>query len=234
MKFILFRPWTALLLVTFIFTVQAMGGTTVRLLAFSRVGTAHEVLLAGADGKPLGDDPLELPTQQLSKARDVTSPSLLFFDAAAKVEGAPPKAQGALLGKVDLPDGEKELILIFLPNKQGAEHPYRVHAIAMPSIQFDSGAQAFINYCNRDILFMIDKQRVDVPIGKVGIYRPSQKNTNQVIAGYEKDENGKWQQPPFYSSRIIVQEGVRNLILIVRNPQTERPEFRGIMDILER
>lgn len=234
MKTVVVRQCAMLMLIVAVLSAQAMGATKIRLLAFSRVGAAHEVRLTDSDGKPLGNDTLELPTQQLSKPREVASRSLFFLDPEAKVEsvGADSKAPVGALGRVNLPTGNEEFLVIFLPNKPGAEYPYQVQAIAMPDSQFDSGAQAFLNYCNRDLGFIIDNQRVEVPVGKMGIYRPKKKEGNQVIVGYEKGEDDKWNSQPFYSSRLIVQSGVRNLILIVRNPQTGRLEFRGVTDFV--
>jgi hypothetical protein len=54
------------------------------------------------------------------------------------------------------------------------------------------------------------------------------------MAGYHQGKDGKWSTTPFYSSRLIVQEGVRNLILVVRNPKTGEPDFRGIADFVEK
>jgi hypothetical protein len=54
------------------------------------------------------------------------------------------------------------------------------------------------------------------------------------MVGYAQEKDGKWGTTPFYSSRLIVQEGVRNFILIVRDPKTGRPDFRGISDFVEK
>lgn len=233
LKPLVMHPLLALLLMAVFPLSQALAGAQVRLLAFTRVGAAHEVLLAGADGKLLKNEPLELPTNQLSKACDVTSRSLVFLDPSAKTESADAqKMQVAVLGKVDLPEGENEFILVFLPNKQGAEYPYQVQALPMPSNNFPSGAQAFVNYGNADVGFVIDKQRLEVPRNKVGIFR-AKTDTKNYIQGYEKGADGKWSEVPFYSSRLIVQNGVRNLIFIVRNPQTGRLDFRGVADFVD-
>lgn len=228
------HPLWALLLMAVLPLSQALAATKVRLLALNRVGTSHEVLLAGADGKLLGNEPLELPTHQLSKERDVASRSLFFLDPSAKVEnaGSNQKTQTAALGKVNLPETGDEFILIFLPNKQGAEYPYLVHALLMPSSNFSSGAQAFVNYSNADVGFVIDKQRLEVPKTKVEIFHPKKIDAKNYIQGYEKGGDGKWSEVPFYSSRLIVQQGVRNLIFILRNPKTERLEFRGVTDFV--
>ena len=81
---------------------------------------------------------------------------------------------------------------------------------------------------------MIGGEKVQVPQGKSAIYHPKQASGNRTMAGYHQGKDGKWSTTPFYSSRLIVQEGVRNLILIVRNPKTGEPDFRGIADFLEK
>ena len=47
-------------------------------------------------------------------------------------------------------------------------------------------------------------------------------------------KDGAWDSLPFFSGRIIVQDGVRNLILICRNPSNGEVDFRGITDFVSR
>lgn len=218
-----------IILITAFFTLHAQGAVKIRLLAFSRVGNATQVLVAGSDGKPFDKEVLELPTQQLSKSRVVASQDLMFLDAGAKTDAQSPNA---LMATVKLPAADGEFILVFLPNKAGSATPYQVQALPMPSEHFGSGAQAFVNYCDTDLGFIIDKERLEVHKGKVGVFRPKKMDGNHTIEGFEKGRDGKWITTPFYSSRLIIQEGVRSLILIVRNPQTGLPDFRGITDFV--
>lgn len=233
-RFPLFRTLAVLACMTAALHAQSEN-VTLRLLAFTRVGDAREVMITGSDGKPLHDKPVSLPTEQLSAPVDVMGRSLSFVAPAA----APADATAAAaptpapsLGKVELPGGEKDFLLIFLPAAKGAPQPYRVAAVPLPRDNFDSGAQAFINYCGSAVGFTIGGEKLMIPDGKSGIYRPKEATGVKSMVGYQQQKDGKWSATPFYSSRLILQEGVRNLILIFRNPRTGEPDFRGIADFV--
>lgn len=196
---------------------------SIRLLAFSRVGDAREVTVAAADGKPLDDKPLALPTEQLSPPLSVGARSLVF-----QAPGATPTP----LGKVELPATGKEFILIFLPDAKGSALPYKVDPVLLPDGGFGSGDQAFVNYSGANVGFVIGGEKLQVPQGKSAVYHPKKAEGIRTMAGYHQGKDGKWSTTPFYSSRLIVQEGVRNLILIVRDPKTGTPDFRGIADFV--
>ena len=198
---------------------------TIRLLAFSRAGDAREVMVAGADGKLLGDKPLALPTEQLSPPLSVTVRTLVF-----QAPGTTPTQ----LGKVELPATGKDFILVFFPDPKGGAHSYKVDPVPVPVESFGSGDQLFVNYSGSNAGFVIDGEKLPVPAGKSATYHPKKAEGNRTIAGYHQQKDGKWSATPFYSTRLIVQEGVRNLILIVRNPKTGLPDFRGITDFVEK
>ena len=214
-------------------SLHAQGeSASIRLLAFSRVGDAREVMVAGADGKLLHDKPLALPTEQLSPELKVSSRSLVFqAGAAAPAEGG---TAVPALAKVVLPASGKDFILVFLPDAKATTPSYKVDAVPVPEGGFGSGDQAFVNYSGSNVAFVIAGEKVQVPQGKSAIYHPKEAGGNRVIAGYHQGKDGKWSTTPFYSSRLIIQEGVRNLILIVRNPKTGEPDFRGITDFVEK
>lgn len=198
---------------------------SIRLLAFSRVGEAREVMVAGPDGKPLSEKPLALPTEQLSPALTVSSRSLLFQASAATP---------TTLGKVDLPASGKDFILVFLPDSKEGAATYKVDPVPVPEGGFGSGDQVFVNYSGSNVGFVIGGEKVPVPQGKSAAYHPKKAEGNRTIVGYAQARDGKWETTPFYSSRLIVQEGVRNLILIIRDPKTGKPDFRGITDFVEK
>ncbi len=197
---------------------------SIRLLAFSRVGDVREVKAFGPDGKPLHDKPLALPTEQLSPAQTVASRTLVFQAASA----------ATAVGKVELPATGKDFILVFLPEPAGAAQLYRVDAVPVPEGSFGSGDQAFVNYSGTNVGFVIGGEKLQVPQGKSAVYHPKKVEGNRSMVGYAQDKDGKWSATPFYSSRLIVQEGVRNFILIVRDPKTGAPDFRGIADFVEK
>lgn len=220
---------------------------SIRLLAFSRVGDAREVKVVGPDGKPLYDKPLALPTEQLSAPQTVASRSLVFLPASASATGEAKPSEGSNtpapagsapavppLGKVELPATGKDFILVFLPEAAGAAQPYRVDAVPVPEGSFGSGDQAFVNYSGSNVGFVIGGEKLQVPQGKSAIYHPQKTEGKRSIVGYAQEKDGKWNATPFYSSRLIVQEGVRNFILIVRDPKTGTPDFRGIADFVEK
>lgn len=210
-------------------------GVKIRALAFTRVGDAREMLVVDGEGKLVDKKSMSLPTSQLSDEKSVPSRVLHFLatsDAEAVSDDPEVLAGMQKLGQVVLPEGGKEYILIFLPNKQGAESPYRVQALPISKSSFGSGDQAFINYCKSDLGFNFGKEKIVIHPGKVGVYRPKDFDGQHPVVGYEKAKSGKWEKTPFYSSRMIVQKGVRNLIFIVPNSATGRPEFRGITDFV--
>lgn len=224
MKFLsLICPLTAL---CFTASLQAQSeSASIRLLAFSRVGEAREVMVIGPDGKPLSDKPLALPTEQLSPAVTVSSRTLIFQSA-----GATPSP----VGKAELPATGKDFILIFLPDSKEGKQLYKVDAVPVPENGFGSGDQAFVNYSGSNVAFVIGGEKLQVPVSKSAIYHPKKAGGNRTIAGYYQEKDGKWNTTPFYSSRLIVQEGVRNLILITRDPKTGLPDFRGVADFVEK
>jgi hypothetical protein len=198
---------------------------SIRLLAFSRVGEHLEVAVAGPDGKPFAKEPLTLPTQQLSPARTVPSRALAF------TAPADPKT---VLGKVTLPAAEREFVLIFLPAAKDSALPYQVQAIPLPAAGFGSGDQAFVNFSGRQVGCVIDGERLAVPAGKAAVYRAAKSGKgagNRTIVCYAQ-KDGKWEDTPFFSSRLIIQDGVRNLILICLSPTTGEIDFRGVADFV--
>lgn len=198
---------------------------SIRLLAFSRVGEPLEVVVAGPDGKPFAKEPLALPTQQLSPARTVPSRTLMFT--------APTDAK-TVLGKVTLPATAREFVLIFLPAAKDSALPYQVQALPLPAAGFGSGDQAFVNFSGRQVGCVIDGERLSVPHGKVAVYQASKSGKgagNRTMVCYAQ-KDGKWEETPFFSSRLIIQQGVRNLILICLSPTTGEIDFRGIADFV--
>lgn len=197
---------------------------SIRLLAFSRAGEDLEAVVTDGEGKPLLDQPLALPTEQLSSAKSVTVRSLVFRS---------PKDATKVLGKVVLPAGD-EFILVFLPLPAGGTAVYQINAVEMPSKSFGSGDYAFLNYSGTRIGCVIDGTKLVVPQGKAGVYQTSKSGKgagNRPILCYQ-EKDGKWEDRPFFSSRIIIQDGVRNLILVCLHPVTKTIDFRGIADFV--
>lgn len=251
MNFPLFSTFRSLAVLTSILgTAHAQSpSVSIRLLAFSRVGDAREVIVAGPDGKPLDKTPLALPTQQLSPPLAVGSRSLVFraslpaVTASGTAESSSgttavsatgqPEAPASPLGKVELPATGNEFILIFLPDAKDAKMPYRVDAVPVPAGGFGSGDHVFANYSGANIGFKIGEERVAVAAGKSAVFHPKEAGGNLSMIGYWQKTDGAWDPSPFYSSRLIIQKGVRNLILIVRDPKTGIPDFRGISDFVD-
>jgi hypothetical protein len=214
---------------SFVLTALAVAQefrANVRLLAFERVGEETEVVVTDAEGKALADKPVALPTQQLSAAREFSRRGLVFRAVDDKTK---------VLGRVELPADAKEVFLVFLPVPAGAAESYRVHALSMPADRFGSGDYAFLNYSGKDVRCVIGKERLQVAHGKAAIYQAAKDQKGggtRSIVCYAKTAEGAWEARPFFSSRIIVQEGVRNLIFICRHPVTGNIDFRGIADFV--
>jgi len=220
------RPFVALVALVLCGAAVAQDApASIRLLAFSRVGEPLEVAVAGTDGKPFAKEPIALPTQQLSPSRTVPSRTLVF---------TAPADAGKVLGKVTLPASEREFILIFLPAPKSSPLPYQVQAVPMPAAGFGSGGQAFVNFSGREVGCVIDGEKLQVPHGKAAVYQAAKSAKgagNRTIVCYAR-KDGKWEDSPFFSSRLIIQDGVRNLILICLNPTTGEIDFRGVADFI--
>ncbi|MCX6873940.1 MAG: hypothetical protein NTW21_09045 [Verrucomicrobia bacterium] len=198
---------------------------TIRLLAFSRIGPELAVAVVGPDAKPLGKDPLTLPTQQLSPPRVVALRSLVF---------TAPTDLKKILGRVSLPASGNEFILIFLPAAKDATAPYQVDAVALPAAGFGSGDYVFVNYSGGPVGCLVGGEKLGVAQGMSAIYHPLKSGKgagNRSIVCYGQ-KDGVWDPVPFFSSRLIVQEGVRNLVLISLAPQTGQIDFRAIPDFI--
>lgn len=198
----------------------------VRLLAFNRVGDDMEVNITDTQGMQLSSGPVALPTQQLSPYEDISDRSLIFTSKSD------PKK---ILGKVVLPAIGSEFVLVFLPAPEGSSQVYDVDAVALPSSGFRSGDYAFINYSGVAVGCVIAGDRLMVAHGKSAVYQSAKSGKgpgNRTIVCYSQKQ-GAWESPPFLSSRIIIQKGVRNLVLICRNPKTGEIDFRGIPDFVE-
>lgn len=198
----------------------------IRLLAFSRVGEDMEVNIVDPEGATLSAKPVALPTQQLSSPAVVTTKALIFTAVSD------PKK---ILGKVVLPSGGGEFVLIFLPAPDGSPEAYRVQAVSLPASGFGSGDYAFINYSGTTVGCDIAGERMQIVQGASSIYSAAKSGKgqgNRTLVCYSK-KDGAWEKTPFLSSRMIVQDGVRNLVFICRNPKTGAIEFRGIPDFLK-
>ena len=214
-----------LLLASGSLVAQDAPPATIRLLAFSRVGPELEVAVAGPDAKPLGKDLLTLPTQQLSPPRLVALRSLVFT--------APAKPD-KILCKVTLPASGNEFILIFLPAAKDAATPYQVNVVPLPAAGFGSGDHVFVNYSGGPVGCVLDGEKLGVAQGKSAIYHHLKSGKgagNRSIVCYGQ-KDGVWDPVPFFSSRLIVQEGVRNLVLICLAPRTGQIDFRAIPDFI--
>lgn len=205
---------------------QQPASAGIRLLAFERAGAETEVtVMAPGKGKPLCDKPLALPTQQLSARAVVASRSLIF---------TAPDNPLRVLARIDLPATGKDFLLVFHPAPSTGT-PYRIDVVPVPDGSFGSGDTAFLNYCGNTIGCVIAGEKLVVANGRSAIYqgsKPGTKAGNRTIACFRQNGTA-WDERPFYSSRMIVQDGVRNLVLIIRNPSTGEPDFRGIADFVE-
>lgn len=217
----------ALPLLLSLFAAPAASAAKVRLLAFQRVGSEMEVNITDADGKLLSKAPVTLPTQQLSPTTEIPGPALVF---------TAPKDPAKILGKVTLPAGGDEFVLIFLPAGAAGAEPYKIDAVSLPASEFRPGDYAFINYSGSAVGCDIEGEKLAVAHGKCAVYRADKsgkKIGNRSMVCY-RQKDGAWESTPFLSSRIIVQDGVRNLVFICLDPRSGAVDFRGIADYPER
>jgi hypothetical protein len=147
--------------------------------------------------------------------------------------GAGKNDPAAPIASVKLPEAGRDFLLIFLPGTPGSGKTYLVQAIPFSPERVGSGAFAFINYSGSPIAGIIGTRKFTVENGKMGVCRPSKDEGAERILCYEFDKaNDKWLPQPFFSSRIVVQKGVRNFVIVTRDPHTRQIAFRGIPDFL--
>ena len=194
----------------------------IRLLAFSRAGEDMEMMVTDKDGLALVKEPLALPTQQFSPVAKVPGRTLFFRNKAQE-----PK----LLASVVLPATGREFVLVFFPQPATAALPYKVQAVELATERFGSGDYAFFNVSGRNLGCLIGKQKLMLPAGKCEIFKPARGVATTTLICYERAGDA-WATTPFFSSRLIVQQGVRNLILIGVDPKTGAVDFRGVPDFL--
>ncbi|BCU78056.1 hypothetical protein [Luteolibacter sp. LG18] len=197
---------------------------SIQMLAFSYSGPERSVLVADPKGVAQTKEPVALPTNQCSPLLRVTSRNLVITPV---MEG-----QGGKQGKpakVTLPEGGREFVLVFLPIPDDQGGGYRIQAVDLPAERFKSGSYAFLNYSDTEIYCGLDNQKTIVAPAKAGILSPQRAEGIVRAACYEKSGEG-WGQQPFFSGRVPVQDGVRNLVLVSRNPQNNRIDFRGVAD----
>lgn len=216
---------TVRFLAAFLCLSVAAPAAKVRLLAFSRVGDEMEVNIVDPEGKPMSKAAVALPTQQLSAAEEVSGTSLAFTS---------PGDAKKILGKVTLPAANGEFVLVFLPAAKDSALPYHIDAVSLPESGFGSGDYAFVNYCGSPVGCVVAGKRLVVPQGKSAVYQAAKSGKgpgNRPLVCY-RQRDGAWESTPFFSSRIIIQDGVRNLILICLDPRTGEIDFRGIPDFV--
>lgn len=199
---------------------------TIQMLAFSYSGPERSVQVADPKGVAQTKAPVALAVNQCSQPVRVTSRNLVLTPVMDGEGGKPGKS-----AKVVLPEGGREFVLVFLPMPEDQGGGYRVQAVDLPAERFKSGSYAFLNYSDTEIYCGLDNQKTIVPPAKAGILSPQQPEGIVRAACYEKSGDG-WGDHPFYSGRVPVQEGVRNLVLVSRNPVSKRIDFRGVADYL--
>jgi len=213
---------------------------TIRILAFQFNGPVREYRVADAKGTPLDDNPLPLSATQLSPALGVHSRELVFLPPQEKTPAGgnaqkPPTTATipADAVHVTLPDGvESDYYLIFLPGASGGAAPYRVQALAISPKDFKSGSHAILNYTDAEIGCILGKSKVLVGSCKCSVIPAGKDEGLETFGCYEKKQGEEWSARPFYSGRLVIQKGVRQLLIISRNSETGDAQFRGVTDYL--
>lgn len=206
----------------------AAATAKIQLIAFAYNGAERDMMITDEKGVAVTEKPLRLPTNQCSPVIEVSNRNLVFTFVAGE------KATG--VGKpitLSLPVTGKDFVLVFLPQPADQGGSYRVHAVELPAERFKSGSYAFLNYTNTEIACSLDKQNVVVAPSKAGILEPGSAEDVVRTACFEKCGD-KWSERPFFSGRLPVQRGVRNLVLISRDSHNGHIEFRGVTDFVER
>jgi len=223
---------------------------SIQMIAFAYSGPERGVTITDGKGVPLVPKPVKLPTNQCSQVMQVASRDLQFTlvengeiggqpapggDKGAPAAGSaakPDQPKGRAI-PVSLPGAGKDFVLVFLPLPPDKGGGYRIHAVELPADRFKSGSYAFLNYTNAEIYCGLDKQKVVVAPAKAAILAPEMKEGVVKAACFEKSGEA-WAERPFFSGRVPVQQGVRNLVLVSRDPGTGQIDFRGVPDFLDK
>lgn len=211
------------------------AGASIQIIAFSYNGSERELSIADAKGTPMTPKPVKLPMYQCSEPLPVSSRDLQFTLVKEGQDAADGKS-GQLSGagkpmQVSLTGAGKDYVLVFLPLPSERGGGYKIHAVELPAERFKSGSYAFINYTDTEIYCGLDKQKLVVAPAKAGILSSGAVEGVVRTACFEKSGSA-WSERPFFSSRVPIQKGVRNLVLISRDPASGRIDFRGVPDFI--
>jgi len=200
---------------------------SIQIIAFGYNSSERLVKMSDSQGTPIGSKPVGLPMNQCSALMPVPTRDLVFTPVS---EGEKPTT-----GKpatAHLPSTGRDFVLVFLPLPTDKGGGYMIHAVELPSDRFTSGSYAFLNYTDAEIYCGMDKQKEIVGPAKAGILSPAIAEGIVRTACFEK-AGDQWAERPFFSGRLPVQRGVRNLVLVSRNVQSGQIEFRGVPDFVK-
>jgi len=207
----------------------SVPAASIQVIAFGYNGPERTVKVTDPQGASVTEKPIGLPTNQCSPVIPVPGRDLVFTPLAS--EGTAQVAGKS--ATVHLPDTGSEFVLVFLPVPTERGGGYAIQAVELPSNLFKSGSFAFLNYTTGDIYCGVDKQKAIVGPAKAGILSPQDAEGIVITACFERDGT-EWSNRPFFSGRLPVQKGVRNLVLVSRNIQSGQIEFRGIPDFVKK
>lgn len=155
----------------------------------------------------------------------VEAGSLVFTSQAATTSAAD---KSALIAEVKIPAKAKSGILLFLPGiKKG---PGSAVLLEDDKKSFPPGSVLVVNHTGFELRLEIEGKNFDVKSTDVMAIRdqPVGDGNASMVKGFIKNGN-EWEM--FYSGRWTHPGGKRIIQTVCENPQSGRPEMKGLKDI---
>ncbi|MEO5716034.1 MAG: hypothetical protein ABIT37_21315 [Luteolibacter sp.] len=137
-----------------------------------------------------------------------------------------------VIGRVEIPEGVKSCILLFLPEKAepGNLHS-RVMAIDDSQPAFPAGSFKIANFASVQVKIELEKETFEFASGEIRVIAkpPFGENKAASMEAYLKHED-KWQ---LVSSGSWPNPGTRRVLqIVIENPETHQLELKGVRDVV--
>ena len=194
---------------------EAARDLKVRFLAESALPDVSQLVLVAGEKHSAAFD---LPLKNLSASQ--AAPDRSFdLQAAGKAQA---------LGKVTLPEGGKEFIVLLLPTPEGA---YKAVVIPDKDTAFEAGSMYFYNNTDKAVVGHIGTSKVVLEPGTGRSLKPEGPENGAYDVAFSVREGEATRQ--ISSTRWPVEAKMRSYIFFFVNPETKRIDFRAVDEFVE-